>query len=114
MSMRNSGCSGYVVPLFDLLKRCDQVKADAIIEATNERDTEAITGMVNAILPEGFPPVESVFILGDDDESAELELHVWYAYWDESDLFELKPRQALYNLRNSNVWPERQNWVTFG
>lgn len=102
-----------MVPLFDLLKRCDQAKADAVIEATDNEDLETVARMVNEILPEDFPPVE-VFILGDEDESDDLELHVWYAYWDENDLFELKPRKELFALRNSGISPERRNWVVFG
>lgn len=113
MSMRNFGCSGYTVPLFDLIKNFDPAKRDAIIEATNEKDLEEIGELVNSSLPAGFPPVE-VFILGDEDESEDLERHVWYAYWDENDLFELKPRPELYALRNSGISPERRNWVVWG
>jgi hypothetical protein len=114
MSMRNSGASGYVVALFDLKNVIGDENMDKVIAATDTEGCEEITELVNSFLPKGFPLVESVFVLGDEDESEDLEQHVWYAFWDESDLFELKPRPELYALRNSNVWPERKNWVMFG
>lgn len=114
MSMKNFGCTGHVVALFELLKLCGDENMDKVIAATDTEGVEEIAELVNSVLPEGIPPVESVFILGDEDESEDLERHVWYAHWDESDLFELKPRPELYALRNRGVSPERRNWVVWG
>lgn len=114
MSMRNSGASGHVVALFDLRKVIGDENMDKVIAATDTEGTEEITELVNSFIPAGFPLVESVFILGDEDESDDLEQHVWYAYWDDSDLFIQTKTPAMNALESVGVTPEYRRWVVWG
>jgi hypothetical protein len=114
MSMRNSGASGLVVALFDLRNVIGDENMEKVIEATDNLGAEEITAMVNSFIPKGFPSVESVFVLGDEDESDDLEQHVWYATFEDSELYIRTKTPALHALESVGVNPELRRWVVWG
>lgn len=114
MSNRNSGASGYVVALSDLRKVMGDENMERVIAATDDGDVEEITDLVNSLLPAEFPPVESVFILAPEDESDDLEQDVWYACWDDSDLYVKVSTPELLMLNAKGVSPQFRQWVVWG
>ena len=112
--MRNSGASGYVVALSDLRNVIGDENMDKVIAATDTEGTEEITALVNSFIPAGFPLVESVFVLSEEDESDDLERGTWYTYWADSDLFIQTKTPAMFALETVGVTPELRRWVVWG
>ena len=112
--MHNSSCSGHVVRLTELYKIINPYAVPTIENTLADANEEEITGLINYLLPDGFPKVESVFILTPDDESEELERDTWYACFSLEELFIQTPTPGLLALQAKDINPERKNWVIFG
>jgi len=112
--MKNYGGSGYVIALSSLFSVMAPEKVPAIELAMEDCDLEKIEKLLNESLPSNYPSLESVLILGDDDESDELERGVWYAVFSEDDLFIREKSPAMKAMNKDKLSPKHRNWVIFG
>lgn len=123
--MQNSSASAYVIPAGQFV-RFFQGKDRAEFERLLADDN--IVGLRNFLganssengpddvthWPEGFPELEDVFTLADEDESDSLERGVIYLQFDESSLYHKTPTEAMRILTANNVKPEFERWIVFG
>jgi len=114
MSMKNTGASGYIVKaseLESLIPAASKAEYQKLIENQN---WEGITEFLYGKISEGFPPFESVFMHGDEDESDDLERGEIYVEFAEEDLFVKTPTPTLIKLQSIGIEPKFTRWVVWG
>ena len=115
MSMNNYSCHGYTVRaliLADLIPN-DKGQRDQFLGALKDHDVEEAQNIMDDEL-DGDLPLPFLFLMGDEWESEDLERGEIYASWDQEELYELVPLTALELLKQKNVNPELNRWVSWG
>jgi len=115
--MQHAACSGHVLEITDLIKHIAPASKQTEFEKLLEEeviDCEEIEQFLNQNLPIGFPPIESVFILSDEDESQYLKPHTLYAYYDGNYLFTRTATSGMKIMQSKGIAPIDSTWVTFG
>jgi len=62
----------------------------------------------------GLPTPIDIFQLGEDDEPEGLERDVWYAVFEESNLFVRTPTPGFNKMKKLGVAPVFHNWSMWG
>jgi hypothetical protein len=124
MSMREYPTSGYVVPVEQLRKVISgffrltldkeqelQTKLDELLE---EGDHEQIAEFLNENLPENFPACSAYRPSDEDTVDEPMEQGVWYAVFDEDDLYTRRLSEAGEALKKAGVEPALSHWSVWG
>lgn len=114
MSMHNYANWGHVVKVRDLLPLFSSKIQDKIEELLDDGEEEELAEVLGANLPAGLPPISSVFRLGDEAETEDLEYGVEYIFFDEEDLYVKRETPGMKALRKRGVVPKESRWVTCG
>lgn len=112
MSSQEHPCSGYVIEVSALRSLLPENLLPAFDLLDNDDD---VFEFLNDNLPNELPHPSSVFTLSQEDSSDDLEIGVQYAYFDESDLYELVPSPAHLALayKINKLITARASWSTF-
>jgi hypothetical protein len=122
MSSRTWPSSGYVIEAAKLAAllpesvRGDYERMLDLDREDAEYDQEAVQEFLQEHLPGRTPSPSSVFILGGDDSPGDqLEEGVWYAYYDESDLYEKTLTAEAREMQTLlGELPTREEWGIYG
>lgn len=116
MSRRNVACSGYIVKASDLTKilpKRVQEEYENAIEYLDWKTVHRIL-VLDENMPAGLPPVESVFVHGNEDSSeGELEKGQTYVTFHRIDLFTRTKTPELVALEKVGIDPKFVNWITW-
>jgi hypothetical protein len=114
MSMREFPTSGYVVPVSDLVKLLTPMEQERIGRLIEDGDRDGIEHYLNDNLPGDFPGLE-VYCPADEDTVDEpMERGIWYAVFDESDLYEKKLSARGEALNKAGVKVVAAHWSVWG
>lgn len=112
--MREFPASGYVVPVSDLVKLLTPMEQEKVGRLIEEGDRDDIAKYLNDNLPGDFPGLE-VYCPADEDTVDEpMERGVWYAVFDESDLFVKKKSVGHEALNTAGIEPTLSHWSVWG
>lgn len=110
--------SGYVLELSKLRKAIPELNKpnfDAMMDSA-DTNTDDCMDFLEAVGPPDneTPWPSSVFKLTDEDDSDELKRGVWYAYFEESDIYERSLCLGAIRLdKMIGELPQRREWTTF-
>lgn len=122
MSMHNSACSGYVVPVRQLVPLIASKAGAKLQRHIESQDWEAAYELLKEALPVSYPTPESCFVLNpescfvlnDECESQDLTVGEMYAYFAESDLYVKCEKVELQALKAAGATPTFAQWVIWG
>lgn len=112
--MNNSAYHGHVTPAKDLTRLLPGNRREAYEEALKELELDEALGILEENLPHSLPGIESLYTLGDDDESSDLAYGEVYALFRDADLFVTAKSLEHQYLNTLGVTLEEASWVTFG
>ena len=112
--MKDTGCSGYVVKASEFTKLLPPEIQPMYEKALADNDLEYVDELLDVHAPLSFPTFDSPFILGDEDNTDNLEKGVVYICFDDDDLYVKQPTPGLEFLQSNGVKPEYERWTTWG
>lgn len=113
--MRDIACSGHVLKASDLTKILPKESQKEYTEAIEAQNWELVAEILDGNIPVEFPPMESVFVHGDEDSSeGELEKGEIYVTFDETDLFTKTKTPELVAMEKVGIEPKFVRWNTWG
>jgi len=114
--MREYANEGYVISLTNIEKIIPAEKQEVYEKIRDGApDSDELLEFVSAILEEnGCPTPDSVFSLGNEDSSDDLERGETYFIFSESDLYEKKETEKYQALRKLKLYASESSWITFG
>ena len=121
MGMREYPTSGYVVPVEELAKLmpdngdryADDPTPGVLVELNElleEGDHEKIADFLNEHLPSDFPSCTAYRPSDEDTVDEPMENGVWYAVFDEDDLYTRKLSVAGEALKKAGLEPALSHW----
>lgn len=116
MGMQESPCQGHIIEAVHLRDAIVEEKRAEFDELLDNCDAEGLMALCtdhmleNAIVPVSF------FQLSDEDTGDEgMEVGEVYAYYEQSDLYELKPRwEAIQFEKIIGPLPKQHAWTIYG
>ncbi len=115
MSMREYPNSGYVAALEEvktLLNEEQKAELQGILEEGGALDD--IKDFLEEALPPSFPAFDVYQPSDEDIVDESMEQGEYYLVFNEDDLFDKVPKQALNSLVLSGIFPELANWSVYG
>jgi hypothetical protein len=114
VSMRHYPSSGYIVPICQIIKLTPEEHHAKLNELLEDWDYDAVWALFREHLPESFPPFDIYHTNEEDDISECMEHGVFYAIFEEDDLFEKKPTAAQIVMNRLGIVPHLADWSVFG
>jgi hypothetical protein len=114
MSMNNYANYGWTIKASELTRFFGEPLKSAYTQLIEDQDWESIENFLSEKMPEGFPTLSNVFLMGDEDESADLDRGEIYVYFDTTDLFTVTPTKELESMKSYGINPVESRWVTWG
>jgi hypothetical protein len=115
MSCKDNPCSGYVVPVEDLIPALPHEHQARANELLADNDYEAMQELLTERLPAVLPRPEQVFVFGDEDTSDDLTSGGMYVEFAESDLYVKVEKPCLKAfLQAIGKKPEYCLWSMWG
>ena len=114
MGMRHYGNHGYTVKASELIVTMPGEHQDRFKTLVEEGDWEEAQNMIDEHLTVDIP-IPYLFVMSDETHDSDgLEMGEMYAVWDTDELFEMIPLTGLELLKQQNINPELNNWVSYG
>ncbi len=114
MSMQNYPSSGYVVPLTTLKTFLNEAQQAQLENLLSDGYQEDITEFCDRNMPEWLPSFDVYQPQEEDDVDDDMEKLLWYAVFDEDDLFVKTPSPDNLKMKSFNVDPKQANWSVWG
>ena len=112
--MQSIPASGYTVKASEFTKHIPESQRERFTKALEEKDVLAVDEILWEHLSTDFPPFESSFVLGPDDDASNLERGVVYICFQEDDLYVKEPKRQTELMRHHGISPEFNRWTTWG
>lgn len=116
MSNRENPCAGYLIEASKLEVFLTDNQRAAFHDALEEHDCDEALSILARAIPLGVARPTEILILSDTDTGdADLEEGVFYAYFDEEDLYEKREKPDLIRLREKiGEAPTPHSWTIWG
>ena len=114
MSMQNYANAGWVIPVSEIFTELDSKTVERLTPFIEEHDSTEVEAILDECWPKDYPKFNTVFVMGEEDESEDLTVGEMYIEFAEDELYEKQPTREMKILTAKGIVPVDSKWVTFG